>query len=52
VSDLVNVTKMLLRIEGLILYNIAFSKDEFISHYLPEAKIDLARTLPVYITFQ
>lgn len=31
----VNVTKMLLKVEKLVLYGIAFSKDEFVNHYLP-----------------
>jgi|JI6StandDraft_1071083.scaffolds.fasta_scaffold02884_13 hypothetical protein len=43
---------MLLKVEGLILYGIHFSKDEFVSHYLPEARIDLTRSLPVYLTLQ
>lgn len=43
---------MLLRIEGLVLYGIYFSKDEFVKHYLPEAKFDLTKTLPVYLNLQ
>jgi hypothetical protein len=46
------VTRVLLRVEGLILYNIAFTKEEFINHYLSDKEVDVVRNLPIYMTFQ
>lgn len=41
-----------MRVEGFIFYNIAFTKEEFINHYLSNKQIDMVRNLPIYMTFQ